>query len=84
MSKDWIPEVGDIWETDLHICYIVRVTDNIVEFIVSDKPYYDGIKYKIASCSDNFFKALWQFKHKSKISLDDLFKTENEEWLGKN
>lgn len=78
MSKD-TPEVGDIWETDLHTCYIIRVTNNIVEFIVRNKPYYNGIEYQTASCSNNLFKALWQFKCKSKNSLDDLFKTENEE-----
>jgi hypothetical protein len=79
MTKDKTPEVGDIWETDLHICYIVKVMDNIVEFIFRNQPYYDGIKYQTTTCSVNFFKALWKFKCKSKISLDDLFKTENEE-----
>jgi hypothetical protein len=78
MTKDKTPEVGDIWETDLHICYIVKVMDNIVEFIFRNQPYYDGIKYQTTTCSVNFFKALWHFKCKSKISLDDLFKTENE------
>ena len=78
MNKDKMPEVGDIWEADLHICYIVKVVDNIVEFIFRDQPYYDGIKYQTATCHVNFFKALWQFKCKSKIVLDDLFKTENE------
>ena len=75
MSKD-IPEVSDIWETDLHICYIINITDNMIEAFVRDKPYYDSIKYHTLMCNDNFFKALWQFKCKSKISLDDLFKTE--------
>lgn len=70
------PQVGDIWETDLHICYIVKVADNTVEFIFRSKPYYDGIKYQTATCSDNFFKALWQFKCKSKTSLENLFKGE--------
>lgn len=79
MSKDRIPEVGDIWETDLHICYIVNVIDNNVEIVYRTKPYYNGIKYYIATSTDEFFKALWRFKCKSKISLDDLFKTENGE-----
>lgn len=79
MKEHITPEVGDIWETDLHICYIIRVADDNVEFIFRSKPYYNGIKYHSVTCSDNFFKALWKFKCKSKISLDDLFKTENEE-----
>lgn len=78
MSKDK-PEVGDVWETDLHICYIVNVKNDLVGIIVRSKPYYDGIKYYTTTCNDNFFKALWHFKCKSKISLDDLFKTENED-----
>lgn len=79
MTKDKTPEVGDVWETDLHICYVIRVKNDIVETIIRDKPYYDGIKYHAVTCSDNFFKALWKFKYKSKISPDDLFKTEEEE-----
>jgi len=67
------PEVGDIWESDLHICYVVRIMDNTVYVIFRNKPYYTGIKYQTASCSDNLFKALWKFKCKSKMSLDDLF-----------
>lgn len=78
MSKD-TPEVGDIWETDLHICYIINITDNMINAIYRNKPYYSGIKYYTLRCNDDFFKALWKFKCKSKTSLDDLFKTENEE-----
>lgn len=78
MSKD-TPEVGDVWEADLHICYVVGVIGSNVEIIFRSKPYYDGIKYQTATCNVNFLKALWQYKCKSKTSLDDLFKTENEE-----
>lgn len=79
MKEHITPEVGDVWETNLHICYVVNVTDNGVEIIFRSNPYYSGIDTQTASCSDNIFKALWQFKCKSKVSLDDLFKTENEE-----
>ena len=79
MKEHITPEAGDIWEANLHICYVVGVIGSTVEIIFRSKPYYDGIKYQTATCHINFFKALWQFKRKSKISLEDLFKTENEE-----
>lgn len=78
MSKDK-PEVGDVWENRLTFCYVVRVTNDLVEIIVCNKPYHYDTKYYTTTCNDNFLKAYWRFKCKSKTSLDDLFKTENEE-----
>lgn len=74
MSKD-IPEVGDVWVRDYCQCHITRVqksNDKIVAIHILNinmvKTFY----------SLDYFLENFKYLGKSKVKIEDLFKTENE------
>jgi len=74
MSKD-TPQVGDVWVSQNGHKVHVDVTDNIVTSF-----YYSGL-YRLCKkivVTKEFVKA-YTYLGKSKVNIDDLFKTENEE-----
>ena len=77
MSKDRIPEVGDVYkdlETD-RVYHITLVENDIVWFALITK--YSGIQV-FWQIWNNFRKDC-KYLGKSKANINDLFKTENEE-----
>lgn len=76
MSKDKMPEVGDVWkEKDLKVKYIfldVMEHGSYVFIEYSKKTHDVGFIEKEDYCDLIYLG-------KSKANIDDLFKTENEE-----
>lgn len=74
MSKD-TPEVGDVWEYKNGVkVYVIMVDEETVEsFTILGGSVWSGTFQK-----DKFTK-YHTYLGKSKASIDDLFKTENEE-----
>lgn len=72
MSKDRVPEVGDIWvnKTGTKKYYVVSVSNKYVYCLVKGL----GISTKYYGLFQNY-----TYLGKSKANINDLFKTENEE-----
>ena len=75
MSKDIIPEIGDVFQSnedkDVRL-YITGINDVGLEAIVSNKKEVWNID------SWYFDKEYYTYLGKSKSTIDDLFKVENE------
>ena len=82
MSKD-TPEVGDVWEYMedelLYIEKVIYIRENTYqcESILKDK-YTGDIRFFFLPMFDTLQKH-FTYLGKSKVNIDDLFKTENEE-----
>lgn len=79
MSKDRAPEVGDVWIDEFnHRMYISYSDDSTTCINVFYKTKsYIGLD-KITVITKEFIKA-FSYLGKSKATIDDLFKTEDEE-----
>lgn len=88
MSKDI--EVGDVWKHKTHktLLHIIEVGANFIAFIgVEDEvyPHKTYKRYYTNSFSDlgndlryEHFTEIFEYLGKSKVKIEDLFKTENE------
>jgi len=81
MSKD-TPEVGDVWidkETYARMVF-VNVNDFYYEFLEHWEKLYENFDvYRITNIKDTSWKKSKKYLGKSKATIDDLFKTDNEE-----
>ena len=73
MSKDK-PEVGDVWRSSSHTFYIVRITKSGFVHCVE----IDGQGFHTGRVELDFIKTYCKYIGKSKVKIEDLFKTENE------
>lgn len=78
MNKDKTPEVGDVWLfKDLGIkVRILFVDEKNIEYFYYT-PCIDFISKHTTDTKD--FIKLYKYLGKSKVNINDLFKTENEE-----
>lgn len=72
MSKDRIPEVGDVWETVNQRIVILCIDYDVCGCAVDNSCNFLQWRHKES------FKG-YTYLGKSKASIDDLFKTENED-----
>lgn len=85
MSKDK-PEVGDVWKHNGNgnLLHIIEIGRNYIDFIGFDKydkfsPYYKNSFSNIGKDERyNKFTEFHTYIGKSKVKIEDLFKTENE------
>lgn len=81
MSKD-TPEVGDVWidkETYFRMTFIM-VSDYYCEYIEHREKLCESFDvYRITNIKDTSWQKGKKYLGKSKATIDDLFKTENEE-----
>ena len=89
MSKEK-PEVGDVWEHKGHktLLHIIEVGSNFITFFGYADDVYPHKTYKryyVNSFSEldndpryKYFAEDYEYLGKSKVNIEDLFKTENE------
>lgn len=66
------PQVGDVWYIDGREDYkvhILSVTDTTTCY-VDNEDYFDD-------CATDYFSRIYRYLGKSKVKIEDLFKTEN-------
>lgn len=89
MSKD-TPEVGDIWIHKKHktLLHIIEVGSNFITFLGCKNDVYPNKTYQ-SYCVNSFskldndprytyFMKIFEYKCKSKVKIEDLFKMGNE------
>lgn len=78
MSKD-IPEARDVWKDPYgekaHILWVGYIVVYVRKYRITNYEYH----YEVCKLDYNKFIRKWDYLGKSKMSLDDLFKTEDEE-----
>lgn len=81
MSKDK-PEVGDVWEDhEGRKLFLFQVTDKYVHFFRRKNKYPENTNRVVVFTFTRFaFNRVDRFEYigKSKVKIEDLFKTENE------
>lgn len=82
MSKD-TPQVGDVWKAiNGDLIYIIETGKNFIDFLgfsEDDGNYFKNFFYNEERFT--LFTKYHEYLGKSKANIDDLFKTENEEWI---
>ena len=75
MSKD-TPEVGDVWKDsygeEAHILWIGYIVVYVRKYWINNYEYH----YEVCKLDYNKFIRKWTYLGKSKATIDDLFKTE--------
>lgn len=80
MSKDKMPEAGEVWQPKNNEYSRVIVTYYSDEFeVLLIAIRYAGILQKIKKYHKKWFVNNYTYIGKSKANINDLFKTENEE-----
>ena len=83
MSKD-TPEVGDVWEHNGTLIYIEQIGEKYnKEFVYCFIKLKNSVRAYGHIYTKTYIKRTIKYLGKSKTNIDDLFKTENEEWPGK-
>ena len=90
MSKDK-PEVGDVWKNKHNesLLYIIEVGSNFITFLGCAKDVFAHKTYKRYYVNSfltddpryTHFTENYEYKGKSKVKIEDLFKTDEKELL---